>query len=48
VKARLPSGKAVQVGETVGLALRPDRLSLFDATSGQALSSTLYEGGSRG
>jgi multiple sugar transport system ATP-binding protein len=48
VKARLPSGKAVQVGETVGLALRPDRLSLFDAISGQALSSMLYQGGSRG
>src|ERR1700704_4905523 len=48
IKARLPSGKAVQVGETVGLALRPDRLSLFCAISGQALSSTLYQGGSRG
>jgi multiple sugar transport system ATP-binding protein len=48
VKARLPSSEAVRVGETVGLALRPDRLSLFDATSGQALHSSLYEGGSRG
>jgi multiple sugar transport system ATP-binding protein len=48
VKARLPSNKAVLVGETVGLALRPDRLSLFDAISGQALRSSLYEGGTRG
>jgi len=48
VKARLPSSEAVRVGETVGLALRPDRLSLFDATSGQALHSSLYEGGGRG
>jgi multiple sugar transport system ATP-binding protein len=48
VKARLPSNKAVQVGETVGLALRPDRLSLFDAMSGQALRSSLDEGGTRG
>jgi multiple sugar transport system ATP-binding protein len=48
VKARLPSNKAVKVGETVGLALRPDRLSLFDAISGQALRSSLYEGGHRG
>jgi multiple sugar transport system ATP-binding protein len=48
VKARLPSNKAVQVGETVGLALRSDRLSLFDAISGQALRSSLYEGGYRG
>src|SRR5437016_6531973 len=37
IKARLPSGKAVHIGESVGLALRPDRLSLFDAVSGQAL-----------
>jgi hypothetical protein len=28
--------------------LRPDRLSLFDAMNGQALSSALYQGGSRG
>jgi multiple sugar transport system ATP-binding protein len=48
VKARLPSGTAVRVGEQVGLALRPDRLSLFDAISGQALSSALQTGGFRG
>ena len=48
VKARLSSGQAVQVGESVGLALRPDRLSLFDAMSGRALSSTLHTGGNHG
>jgi multiple sugar transport system ATP-binding protein len=48
LKARLPSGKPVRVGETVGLAFRPDRLSLFDATNGQALPSALYAGGSHG
>ena len=48
IKARLPSSEAVRVGETVGLALRRDQLSLFDAISGQALHSSLYEGGSRG
>jgi len=48
VKARLPSGIAVRVGEQVGLALRPDRLSLFDAISGQVLSSALHAGGVRG
>src|ERR1700756_2113918 len=42
IKARLPSGKAVRVGEQVGLALRPDRVSLFDAISGRALSSALH------
>jgi len=44
LKARLPSGHTVQIGETVGLRLRPDRLSLFDAMSGQVLSSALYGG----
>ena len=48
VKARLPSGNAVRVGESVGLTLRPDRISLFDAVSGQALSSALHDGGYRG
>jgi multiple sugar transport system ATP-binding protein len=48
VKARLPSGQVVRVGETVGLALRPDRLSLFDAVSGQALPLGLGEGGHHG
>ena len=40
---------AVRVGETVGLALRPDRLSLFDATSGHAhCARRLYAGGRHG
>ena len=48
IKARLPSAEAVRVGETVGLALLPDKLSLFDQISGKALHSALYEGGYRG
>jgi multiple sugar transport system ATP-binding protein len=48
IKARLPSGNTVRVGEQVGLALRPDRLSLFDAMSGQALPSARYTGGRHG
>jgi multiple sugar transport system ATP-binding protein len=48
VKARLPSGKPAQIGETVGLKLRPDRLSLFDAMSGEVLFSALYAGGHGG
>jgi multiple sugar transport system ATP-binding protein len=48
IKARLPAAKPVQVGETVGLALQPERLSLFDQSSGQALHSALYEGGHGG
>jgi multiple sugar transport system ATP-binding protein len=48
LKARLPSGKPVRIGETVGLKLRPDRLSLFDAASGQVVASALCVGASRG
>jgi multiple sugar transport system ATP-binding protein len=48
IKARLPSAKMVQVGETVGLKLRPDKLSLFDAASGQVLASAFYAGGEGG
>jgi multiple sugar transport system ATP-binding protein len=48
IKARLPSGQIVRIGESVGLAFRPDRLSLFDAISGQALPSALRAGGYRG
>src|SRR5438105_1551723 len=33
IKARLPSGKAVHIGESDGLALRPDRRPLSDAVS---------------
>jgi multiple sugar transport system ATP-binding protein len=40
VKARLPSRTPVQVGETVGLAFRSERLALFDAGSGVAIRTT--------
>ena len=36
VKARLPADMPVNAGETVGLTLRPERLSLFDK-SGRAM-----------
>jgi multiple sugar transport system ATP-binding protein len=48
IKARLPAASPVQVGETVGLKLRPDTLSLFDSSSGQALSSARHAGGHNG
>jgi multiple sugar transport system ATP-binding protein len=44
VRARLPSANAARAGETVGLRLVGDRLSLFDGSSGRALRSALYEG----
>src|ERR1700726_2235316 len=48
VKARLPSGNVGKVGETVGLKLRADRLSLFDTASGEVLPSALQAGGRHG
>jgi multiple sugar transport system ATP-binding protein len=48
LKARLPSDKPVQVGESVGLSLRADRLSLFDAVSGHVVASKLHVGGAYG
>ncbi|MBL8894582.1 MAG: ABC transporter ATP-binding protein [Rhizobiales bacterium] len=43
LKARLPSQVAVRSGETVGLTLAGERLSLFDAASGRAIRTALYE-----
>ncbi|MBN8997998.1 MAG: ABC transporter ATP-binding protein [Rhizobiales bacterium] len=48
IRARLPSDRLVRAGETVGLAFRSERLSLFDRESGRALRSALYEGGVNG
>jgi multiple sugar transport system ATP-binding protein len=44
VKARLPSSVAVGIGDNVGLALRAERLLMFDAASGRALRSALHDG----
>ena len=44
VRARLPSGQRVRVGEAVGLDFDPGRITLFDATTGRALRSALNEG----
>jgi len=44
VKARIPASRTVGVGDNVGLALRAERLVLFDASSGRALRSALHEG----
>jgi multiple sugar transport system ATP-binding protein len=45
LKARLSSAVPVRLGETVGLAFRSDRLAVFDAGSGRAVRSALYDGG---
>jgi multiple sugar transport system ATP-binding protein len=48
VKARLPADVAVRSGETVGLRLRRERLSLFDESSGRAIRTALYDGAAHG
>jgi multiple sugar transport system ATP-binding protein len=48
VKARLPADVGVNPGETVGLRLRPDRLSIFDEGSGRAIRTALLDGGVHG
>ena len=48
VAARLPSSTQVQIGETVGLVFRPERLSLFDGQSGAAIRTASREGGGHG
>jgi multiple sugar transport system ATP-binding protein len=48
LKARLPSSLPVRVGDNVGLSLRAESLALFDAESGRALRSALYEEAAHG
>jgi multiple sugar transport system ATP-binding protein len=42
IKARMPSTVRVRSGESVGLAFRPEKLSVFDKESGRAIRSALY------
>ncbi|MFY7962798.1 MAG: ABC transporter ATP-binding protein [Elsteraceae bacterium] len=48
VKARIAADLPVRRGETVGLSLRSERLSLFDLESGRALRSALHDGAAHG
>jgi multiple sugar transport system ATP-binding protein len=48
IKARLSARLSVRLGETVGLAFQSERLVVFDAKSGRAAQSALYEGGTHG
>jgi len=38
----MPSTVPVRAGETVGLAFRPEKLSVFDKKSGRAIRSALH------
>ena len=48
VKARIAASIQAQAGDLVGLRLRSDGLSVFDASSGQALANALREGAAYG
>jgi multiple sugar transport system ATP-binding protein len=48
VAARLPSSMPVRIGETVGLAFRSERLSLYDAQSGSAIRTAIHDGDGHG
>jgi multiple sugar transport system ATP-binding protein len=42
VKARVPADRAFRIGETVGLELDSEKLSLFECATGRAVKSSLY------
>jgi multiple sugar transport system ATP-binding protein len=44
LKARVPSGQAARVGETVGLDFNPATISIFDETTGRALRTAANAG----
>jgi len=48
IKARLPASLGVKLGETVGLTFQSQSLVVFDAASGRAVRSALYEGNGHG
>ena len=48
VKARLSSSRAARVGETVGVSFLPGKLVVFNAITGRAAHSALFEGAHRG
>jgi multiple sugar transport system ATP-binding protein len=48
VKARIPSSRPARIREHVGLRFAKERLVVFDAVSGRALKSCLFEETIRG
>jgi multiple sugar transport system ATP-binding protein len=44
LRARTSAQTSVRVGERLGLRFRPEKLSLFDKTTGRALRSALHDG----
>ena len=48
MRARIPANVKVRIGERIGLAFRPEKLSLFDKASGRAISTALTKGAAHG
>ena len=48
VRARISADMKASLGEHVGLSFRPEKLSVFDKSSGRVLKSALHEGGVHG
>ena len=48
VKARIAADVSVHPGEHIGLALRPGKISLFDAGTGRALRTALHDSPAHG
>jgi multiple sugar transport system ATP-binding protein len=48
IKARIPAHLPIRIDETVGLAFQSERLVVFDAATGRATQSALYEGNGHG
>jgi multiple sugar transport system ATP-binding protein len=48
VKARLPARTAATVGDNVGLAFQAAKLVIFNAATGRAMQSALFEGANIG
>jgi multiple sugar transport system ATP-binding protein len=48
LRARAPSEINVKIGERLGLAFRPEKISLFDKTSGRAIATALTLEAARG
>jgi multiple sugar transport system ATP-binding protein len=48
LRARVAADLQLHIGEQLGLAFRPEKLSLFDKASGRAISTALTEGAAHG
>jgi multiple sugar transport system ATP-binding protein len=48
LRARVSADLNLHVGERIGLAFRPEKLSLFDKASGRAISTALTQVPSHG